>query len=151
MTREGYGKAYQKAFRKTVRILRSRGASIHGAEDLAQAAWLRGWQMLDQLRDEGMIENWVIAIATNYHRKESRREARYQELPEPCGDGGIDLAPLDAAKILKSCSSGDRMLFEEQLRGLTMKEIAKSQGVSATAIRIRMFRARRAVRTRMTC
>jgi DNA-directed RNA polymerase specialized sigma24 family protein len=59
------------------------------------------------------------------------------------------LAPVDAAKILKFCPPGDRVLFEQQLGGLTTKEIAKTHGVSATAIRIRLFRARRAVRTRM--
>jgi DNA-directed RNA polymerase specialized sigma24 family protein len=149
MTQEGYGQAYEKGFVRTVRILRSRGASMHHAEDVAQAAWLQGWQKLDQLRDEGMIVSWVIAIAINYHRRGSRVESRYQDLPEICGHIGIDLAPVDAAKILKFCPPGDRALFEQQLGGLTTQEIAKTQGVSATAIRIRLFRARRAVRTRM--
>ena len=65
MTHEEYGRAYQQGFEKTVRILRSRGASIHYAEDVAQAAWLQGWRKLDQLRDESMIVSWVIAIAIN--------------------------------------------------------------------------------------
>lgn len=149
MTPERYGQAYQKGFVRTVGILRSRGASVHSAEDLAQTAWLQGWRKLDQLRDEGMIVSWVIAIAINYHRRESRMEARYQDLPEVCDYAGIDLAPLDASKILKFCSPRDRVLFEEQLGGLKMKEIAKNHGVSATAIRVRLSRARRAVRARM--
>jgi DNA-directed RNA polymerase specialized sigma24 family protein len=149
MTQEGYGQAYQKGFVRTVRVLRSRGASMHSAEDLAQTAWLQGWQKLDQLRDEGMIVSWVIAIAINYHRRNGQVEARYQDLSEICGDIGIDLTPVDVAKILKFCAPCDRLLFEQQLGGLTAKEIAKKQGVSATAIRIRLLRARRAVRTRM--
>jgi DNA-directed RNA polymerase specialized sigma24 family protein len=149
MTQEGYGQAYQQGFGRTVRILRSRGASAHHAEDVAQSAWLQGWQKLDQLRDEGMIVSWVNAIAINYHRRGSRYEARYQALPDLCGHVGIDLAPLDTAKILKFCSPGDRTLFEQQLGGLTTKEIAKKHGVSATAIRIRFLRARRAVRARV--
>jgi DNA-directed RNA polymerase specialized sigma24 family protein len=119
---------------------------MDNAEDVAQAAWLRGWQKLDQLRDEGMIVSWVNTIAINYHRRESQYEARYQALPELCGNIGIDLAPLDVAKILKFCRPEDRMLFEQQLGGWTTKEIAKKQGVSATAIRVRILRARRAVR-----
>jgi DNA-directed RNA polymerase specialized sigma24 family protein len=149
MTQEGYGQAYQKGFIRTVRILRSRGAPMHRAVDVAQTAWLRGWQRLDQLRDEGMIVSWAIAIAINYHRRGSRMEARYQDLPEICGYIGIDVAPLDAARVIKFCQPGDRLLFEQQLCGLTTKEIAKNQGVSTTAIRIRLLRARRAVRTRM--
>jgi DNA-directed RNA polymerase specialized sigma24 family protein len=149
MTQEGYGQAYQVGFRKTVRVLRSRGASMNDAEDVAQAAWLQGWQKLDQLRDESMITGWVNAIAINYHRRGCRYEARFQELSEICGHVGIDLAPLDAAKILKFCSPADRMLFKQQLGGLTTQEIARHQGVSPTAIRIRFLRARRAVRARV--
>jgi len=122
---------------------------MHSAEDLAQTAWLQGWQKLDQLRDEGMIVSWVIAIAINYHRRDRRVEARFQDLPEIHGYAGVDLAPVDAARILSLCPPSDRLLFEQQMGGLTTKEIAKKQGVSATAIRIRLLRARRAVRTRM--
>jgi RNA polymerase sigma-70 factor (ECF subfamily) len=146
MTHEAYGQAYQKGFRRTVRVLCSRGAPVDFAEDIAQAAWLRGWQKLDQLRDEGMIASWVNAIAINYHRRGSQIEARYQVLPELCGHVGIDLAPLDAAKILNLCRPRDRVLFEQQMGGLTTQEIAKKQGVTTTAIRIRLLRARRAVR-----
>jgi DNA-directed RNA polymerase specialized sigma24 family protein len=149
MTDEAYGQAYQKGFGKTVRLLRSRGASAHHAEDIAQTAWLQGWQKLDQLRDEGMVASWINTIAVNFYRRGSRYEARYHALTELCGHVGVDLAPLDAAKILNFCSAADRMLFELQLGGLTTTEIAQKHGVSATAIRIRFLRARRAVRARV--
>jgi RNA polymerase sigma-70 factor (ECF subfamily) len=149
MTQEGYGQAYRQGFVKTVRLLRSRGASVDNAEDVAQAAWMQGWQKLDQLRDEGMIVSWVNTIAINYHRRGCQREARYQALPDLYGHAGIDLAPIDAAKVLRICRPTDRILFQHQLGGLTTNEIAEKQRVSATAIRIRLLRARRAVRTRM--
>jgi DNA-directed RNA polymerase specialized sigma24 family protein len=146
MTQEGYGQAYRQGFGRTVRLLRSRGATLETAEDLAQAAWMRGWQKLDQLRHEGTVLSWVNTIAINYHRRGGQDQARYQELPELCGQVGVDLAPIDTAKMLRFCPPRDRQLFEQQLGGLTTKEIAKKQGVSATAIRIRFWRARRAVR-----
>jgi DNA-directed RNA polymerase specialized sigma24 family protein len=146
MTYDGYGQAYQRGYSKTVRLLRSRGASAENAEDVAQSAWLRGWQKLDQLRDHGTVVSWVNAIAINCHRRVGQHEARFRALPELCGHIGVDSAPLDAAKILDSCRPGDRLLFEQQLGGLTTPEIAKNQGVSAAAIRLRFLRARRAVR-----
>jgi DNA-directed RNA polymerase specialized sigma24 family protein len=146
MTTERYSEAYQQGFGRTVRYLRSRGASPEMAEDFAQTAWIRGWQKLDQLRDDKMILSWINMIAINYHRRGSQIEARYQELPEICGKVGIDLARLDAAKILNLCRPPDRMLFEQQMGGLTNHEIARKQGVTPTAIRIRFLRARRAVR-----
>jgi RNA polymerase sigma-70 factor (ECF subfamily) len=149
MTQEGFGQAYRKGFVRTVRLLLSRGSSKETAEDLAQAAWLQGWRKIDQLRDEGMIVSWVNAIAINYHRRGAQRESRYQALTDLCGHIGIDVAPLDAAKILKFCRPGDRILFEHQLGGLSTKEIAEEQRASTTAIRIRLLRARRAVRARL--
>jgi DNA-directed RNA polymerase specialized sigma24 family protein len=53
---------------------------------------------------------------------------------------------LDVSKILDLCSPRDRTLFQLQLSGVTMAEIAEEEGVSITAIRIRYFRARRAAR-----
>lgn len=67
VTQEEYGNAYQRGFPSTVRLLRYRGASVDIAEDIAQAAWLRGWQKLDQLRDEGLILRWVNTMATNHY------------------------------------------------------------------------------------
>jgi len=149
MTQEGYGEAYGQGFKRTVGLLRSRGASRDHAEDVAQAAWLRGWQKLDQLRDEGMIVSWVNTIAINYYRRGSRVEARYQPLGEAGGNVEIDLAAIDAAKILKLCGPGDRALFEQQMCGLSIGEIAGRYGASPVAIRIRLWRARQVVRARV--
>jgi DNA-directed RNA polymerase specialized sigma24 family protein len=107
---------------------------------------VRGWEKRDQLRNAGAVVSWINAIALNYHRCAVHDEARYQALPDLCGRVGIDLAPLDAARVLKFCHPQDRVLFEHQLDGFTMKEIASKLGVSETAIRIRLLRARRAVR-----
>jgi RNA polymerase sigma-70 factor (ECF subfamily) len=146
MNQEGYGQAYEQGYRRTVRLLRSRGSNIDRAEDLAQAAWVRGWQKLDQLRDESMLLSWVNSIAINYHRSGKYDESRFQPLSDVCGRVGIDLAPLEAQRVLTFCGHADQALFELQLCGLTTEEIADRQGVSATTIRVRLFRARRAVR-----
>jgi DNA-directed RNA polymerase specialized sigma24 family protein len=146
MTQEGYGQAFQNGFVRTVRFLRSRGASADTAEDAAQAAWVRGWERLNQLRDEGMVVSWVNTIAVNVHRRTIQYEARYEPLPELCGQAGIDLAAIDAATILTLCRPRDRILLEQQMGGLTTEEIAGKHGVSPTAIRIRLVRARRAAR-----
>jgi DNA-directed RNA polymerase specialized sigma24 family protein len=149
MTQEAYGQAYCNGFRKTVGLLRSRGASSDSAEDVAQAAWLKGWQKREQLRDDRLVVTWVNTIALNYHRRGIKNEARYEALPELRGNIGIDMAPLEANRILKVCRPLERRLFEQQLSGLTTKEIASKLGVSETSIRIRFARARREVRSRI--
>jgi len=150
MTHEEYGEVYQQGFLKTVRMLRCRGASPDVAEDVAQTAWLQGWRKLQQLRDKAALVGWINTIAVNFHRRNGSYESRYQALPEEIrGTTGIDCAPLDVAKILQMCGPGERQLFEHQLGGLTTEEIAEKQGASPGAIRLRLLRARRAVRTHL--
>jgi DNA-directed RNA polymerase specialized sigma24 family protein len=149
MTRDGYGLAYQKGFDLTVRFLLSRGAQREYAMEIAQGAWVRGWERLHQLRDETTVVTWVNTIALNSYRRVMRRDAPAQELPEIVSPHGIDMAAIDVNRILSSCRPSERALFEQQMYGATTEEIARTQGVTETAIRIRLLRARRATRTRL--
>ena len=147
MTNEGYGKAYQQGFNLTTRFLISRGVPLDLARDVAQAAWVKGWERLGQLRNESMVVTWVNSIAMNVHRSVLRRERSYQPLPEYCGKAEMNLAAIDLAHILESCCPRDRALLELQMQGDTAEEIARIQGVTETAVRIRLLRARRAARS----
>src|SRR5271165_4728962 len=149
MTRDGYGLAYQKGFDLTVRFLLSRGAQREYAMEVAQGAWVRGWERLHQLRDDAMVVTWVNTIALNAFRRVMRREAPSQELPEIVSPHGIDMAAIDVHRILNYCRPSERILFEQQMYGATTEEIARKQGVTETAIRIRLLRARRATRSRL--
>jgi DNA-directed RNA polymerase specialized sigma24 family protein len=150
MTREGYGQAYQKGFELTVRFLLSRGAWRDHACEVAQAAWARGWERLDQLRNESLVLTWVNTIALNLHRSVLRREPPNQLSAELSGAAdGVNLAAIDVARIFALCRPQQRDLLEQYMNGATTKEIAERHGVSETAIRIRMLRTRRQVRSRM--
>ena len=146
MTREKYGLAYQKGFASTVRFLLSRGVPSDSANESAQAAWARGWERLSQLRDEATLLTWVNSIALNVYRGVIRRECYKEPLTEFHGKGEIDLARIDLARILEVCRPADRSLLELCLQGVSMKEIAGTRGVTETAIRIRLLRARRSAR-----
>ena len=50
-------------------------------------------------------------------------------------------------RILENCSPHHRNLFEAQLLGYTTREIGEKLGISETAVRVRMLRARRSVRS----
>jgi len=149
MTREEYGVAYQRGYDLTVRLLVSRGASPDGAIEAAQAAWARGWERLSQLREKSMVGTWVNTIALNAYRGILRRESNFDALPELSTKAGVDLAAIDVDRILGRCRPRDRALLEQQMRGLSNAEMAIMQGVTTTAIRIRLLRARRAVRIQL--
>jgi DNA-directed RNA polymerase specialized sigma24 family protein len=73
MTCEEYGNAYKKGYNLTVRFLVSRGLTYDGAQETAQAAWVKGWERLAQLRDANMVLTWMNSIALNIHRSCVRR------------------------------------------------------------------------------
>ena len=147
MTREEYGNVYQAGRERTIRFLLSRGAAPGLAPDIAQSAWLRGWERLSQLRDPQMIVTWVNSIALNQYRRAIRSDRMHKELqPFAHGKTCLNLAAIDVAKIFDVCRPPDRLLLEAQMQGVTAKEIAREQGLTETAVRIRFLRARRSAR-----
>ena len=55
MQAPAYAEAFQNGFGATRRFLISRGAPLEEAEEIAQAAWARGWEYCEQLRDPGLV------------------------------------------------------------------------------------------------
>src|SRR5579871_559882 len=145
MTREEYGSAYQKDYNLTVRFLVSRGLTYDSARETAQAAWAKGWERLSQLRNTSMILTWMNSIALNIHRSCVRREPFLQPLPELSTTPKVNLAAIDVRRILKSCKKNERIVLEKHyIEGFKVHEIAKANGWTETAVRIRLLRARRA-------
>jgi DNA-directed RNA polymerase specialized sigma24 family protein len=148
MTSDRYGTAYQRGFDLTVRFLISRGLQRDNAEEVAQAAWVKGLERLSQLRNESFVVMWVNTIALNVYRNSLRRKPLpVTELRDKTAR--LDLAAIDVARILTFCRPCDRRLLEQSMVGVTPGEIANEQGVTETAIRIRLLRARREVRSRV--
>jgi DNA-directed RNA polymerase specialized sigma24 family protein len=141
--------AYQTGYNSTMRFLRSRGVPGDRAREVSQAAWAKGWERLEQLNNESMVLTWVNTIAINVHRRVSQNELPYRVLPEVATAPSVNLAAIDVTRILRCCASADRMLFEQQMTGMTPGEIARAWGLSEGALRIRMLRARRAARLRL--
>jgi len=149
MTREEYGSAYKVGYNLTVRFLVSRGLTYDSARETAQAAWVKGWERLGQLRDPNMVLTWMNSIALNIHRSYMRREPFSQTLPEIATPPKINLAAIDVRRILKTCKKNDRMVLQRHyLEGYKVQEIARAHGWTETAVRIRLLRARRAVHKR---
>ena len=146
MTREEYGNAYRQGFTRTIRFLLSRGARADRASDVAQGAWMKGWQRLGQLRNEERIFTWVNTIALNLYRSALRSEPGYEALSEFSNHAEPNYAAIDLSRILTMCRPYERSLLEAQLLGVTAQEIARRHGITETAVRIRLLRARRAAR-----
>ncbi|MCC7496139.1 MAG: hypothetical protein IT160_01090 [Bryobacterales bacterium] len=150
MTQDEYGTAYKSGFNLTIRFLVSKGVPYDTARETAQAAWVKGWERLAQLRNPSMILTWMNSIALNIHRSYLRREPQQQPLPELSTAPRVNLAAIDVGRMLKCCKQNDRLVLEwHYLEGYKVQEIARRQGWTETAVRIRLLRARRAVGQRL--
>jgi DNA-directed RNA polymerase specialized sigma24 family protein len=149
MKRNEYADAFQKGYSATRRFLLSRGAATDEAEEIAQAAWARGWEYRDQLRDASMVNFWVNSIARNLFR------ARFRTPPVIPLDG-IDPSysmsleeVIEVRRMLERCPPRDRQLLEKSLEGYSAEEIARDEGISSTGIRVRMLRIRQGIRAQI--
>jgi DNA-directed RNA polymerase specialized sigma24 family protein len=149
MTIEAYGQAYQRGFDRTIRLLLSRGARIDCAREAAQAAWVKGWERIGQLRNESVVTTWVNTIALNCYRGVMRSESHQLPLTERATAARVNIAVIDLDRYLAQCRPSDRKLFDDYLEGYPLEEIAVRHGISYTAARIRLLRARRAVQSRI--
>jgi len=149
MTVEAYGQAYQRGFDRTIRLLLSRGARNDCAREAAQAAWVKGWERINQLRNESVVTTWVNTIALNCYRGALRSENQLLPLMDLPAAADINLGSLDLQRVLAWSRPNDRLLFEDYLEGYPIEEIARKHGISYTAARIRLLRARRAVQSRI--
>jgi RNA polymerase sigma factor (sigma-70 family) len=145
MTSEEYAEAYRRGFNLAVRFWVSRGVSYDDAVESVQAAWAKGWERRDQLRQPASLLPWIISIAGNIRKSVLRQQQR-----EISGDESraaskpADAASIDARKVLKESKPLHRAVLEAHyMQGLTALEIAEAEGVSEGAIRLRLLRARR--------
>jgi RNA polymerase sigma-70 factor (ECF subfamily) len=147
MTSQAFGVAYERSCFRTIAFLISRGVPRDQAPDVAQSAWMRGWERLEQLREEKLLLTWVNTIAWNHYRKLLRSRKVEEEVTDLSGGSSeINWAAIDISRLLGCCKPSHRQLLEAQLKGITPQELAEQTGASAAAIRIRFLRARRAAR-----
>lgn len=144
-----YASAYKKGFNVTLRSVRYLGANAETAEEVAQAAWARGWQCRKQLLCPELVGAWVNAIARNLYRSVIRLDKRFLQLEDVAAPTKA-FNMLDAGSLIENCSELDsRMLKMYYLEGYTTGEIADKEKVCPTSVRVRLMRIRRRLREKI--
>lgn len=139
--------AYRNCFHQTVNYLRARGSNREWAEELAQAAWARGWECRAQLKDAAAVQSWVITIARNLRNLDFRNTRATELLTETSATVNPDSRPLFLQQLLRPLSRSDRaLLVETYVNGSTSRELGPLLGISAVAVRVRVARAKSSVR-----
>jgi DNA-directed RNA polymerase specialized sigma24 family protein len=152
LTADRFAEAYVKGLRQTARFLSSRcGLLQPEAEELAQAAWVQGWESRAALRNPAVLPVWVNSIALNLFRTEQRRAWRREELALDPAVESSPTAGIEAAEALEACSPRDtRLLVNRYLLGYSTSELASQENLGNIAVRVRISRARRQIREART-
>lgn len=135
------------------------------AEDLTQETFLRAHAKLSSLEDRAKVVTWLYRIATNIAR-DRFREASWRHRLEalkaddseallPLLDTGLRLDKVMEQREMSDCvrryleglsDSYRTVILLHDVQGLTNPEIAALLGVTVDAIKIRLHRARVALR-----
>lgn len=129
------------------------------AEDAAQEAFIRAYQALDRYDPERSFATWLLSIASNYSIDQLRKKKvtilsmdneDYSWLAPPDPGPSPEKAALDKEKqalvqaILAELPETDRAAVILQFwHDYSYEEIAETLGLSSSAVKSRLFRARR--------
>ena len=125
------------------------------AEDLVQETLLRAWRNLDQLRDAKAVKPWLM---TTLRRENARRFERRR----------LDTVDIEGCTVASDVPAPEDRVFHQQVRKTvsqlprnyreplamqafmdrSIAEVAKSLGLSSSAVMTRVFRARQQLRQR---
>ena len=115
--RRAYGELVRRHGSAVRGLLRRLGADSATADDLAQDAFMAGFEQVAEFRGEGTFGAWIKKIAARLYLKKVKREARliFSDAVEPVetvrvGDASKDAASrIDLDEALKVLSRGERL------------------------------------------
>lgn len=152
LTPQEFSEAYERFYIRTVIFIQSRGVGHDVAEEVAQSAWVRGWERQSQLRSASAVLPWVNSIALNALRSYFRKQARAPQLSEgaeselPASEKVSLNDRHDLRKILARCTPEERqLLWAYWGEGFTSKEIASQLAIKPVSVRVRIGRISRAL------
>ena len=120
------------------------------AEDLTSEAFVRAWNSDEPVRAE-TVKAYLFTIVRHLYIREQLRRSRHQPLATTMMDTATDIErALDRKKRLRSLTDALRRLPEIDCSVLLMRadeemsyqQIADSLGLSLTAVKVRIHRAR---------
>ncbi len=151
-----------KNYKKSVHALAWRKVQdFHIAEDITQETFLKAYQKLSTLNESQSFASWLYVIAANECKAWLRRKRIRTQSLEDINDAELEKATYSnyvraenertsveaqrevVKKLLAKLQESDRTVITlYYLGGMTYEEISKFLGVSVSAIKNRLYRAR---------
>lgn len=143
-----YDRHTPRAFQTACRIL---GGDVERAEDAMQDAWMRALARLDSWRESQSFGAWLRGITAHVAIDLLRRERLLDFAPDI--DDRVEAVPehIDLEAAVAGLPPGYRaVLVLHDVEGFTHEEIAERLGITAGTSKGQLFKARRAVRARLS-
>lgn len=143
---EQFDELYDKYYAQLVFWFR-KNADFDDAEDLTQQTFLRIWAWLGGNEPINKEKAFIFSVAKNVRNDYFRGKAAQivctdiSEAMENMGSEDFS-ASVEALVFLQSLPLEDRQLIELKRRGLSSKEIGRTLGLSASAVRTRVQKLR---------
>jgi RNA polymerase sigma-70 factor, ECF subfamily len=166
-----FGELIRRRWRKCVDLacffLRNRG----DAEDCAQNAFIKAYEHLDQYQGDAEFATWLGRIVANecLMLMRSRRRTRFVYLdetpdepkalpiqlagtdPDPEGElGHLQMTEMVRFEVKRIPPLLRNVMLLRDIQGLPVRDVADELGISVSAAKSRLVRARAELRSRMT-
>ena len=146
---------YRDVYTLCLRIL----GDPNDAAEATQDAYLKAWRGLSSFRGDAMFETWLYRVASNSalskHRSRRRRQSHESgmqddvltEIPasgsvEATAGARIEVQALEAA-LARLPEQHRTVVVLRDVYGLSIEEVASQLGISETAAKVRVHRARK--------
>ena len=139
--RREYGELVRRHGSAVRGLLRRMGASPSLADDVAQDAFLQGFQRCSEFRGQGTFAGWIKKIAARLYLKRVAREARYvAEVETDQADLAADRAGfMDLDEALKTLNETERMCVSLcHGAGMAHPEIAAAMNLPLGTVKSRL-------------
>ncbi len=157
-----YAQYERQVFRYAYHLLGNR----EDADDIKQETFLRAYQAIKSFRSESSLQTWLLKICGNLCRDRikswDRRKVVYDSTlrDEQLGASGASEDPLAIVqrnemtdtifRVLRGMPEAQRIIIVlHEIEDLNYDEIAAILGCSRTSVKLRLFRARRALKERV--
>lgn len=149
--RDRFAQAFEEHFR-AVSAYALRRASPAEAEDAVAETFLVAWRRLDELPEE--VKPWLLGIARRVLANQRRAAGRRNALAERvAGAAASEHEPARCPAVLQALaalSDTDReLLLLVAWDGLSIPEAATTLRCTRTAVKVRLYRARRRLRAEL--
>ncbi len=169
--RRGDRTAFEEVYNKYTRIVYRHAYHLLGsgdeADDVMQETFVRAYRSFPEFRGDCSIHTWLLKVAGNLCRDRIKQRVRRGDVPLNLDTHYEELTP-DAweqnpavtveredmhrmiYRVLDGLPAAQReMIVLRDLDELSYQEIAEVIGCTVAGVKLRLFRARKSLRTRM--